>query len=397
MANESKSQLSLNSSEKSAEKSNDETFREYHSMENIEKSGWIKTIEQHPCAEQKWVMLEKIHGSNFQFWTDGDEVKVGKRTAYLIPYEVKFMDKASGKEIVKLCDPRAGFFRADHIANLYSNNVKALHSELFGDCSKIEKSEKPYIIVYGEIFGGFYNDETKKPWQRVQLEVQYHPENKFMAFDIVTYDNFKLRYTNYDRCIELFEKHKIPYIPILFTGTFKEVYEKSQSTNADPTTIPKMFGLEEIIPNIREGHVLKPVEPAYAGRDIIYIKDKNDKFKEVHARKKNPISMSRYAPGEVVGYDFKEFLEEAPNYITDQRCATVISKYGFVPLDETVEKKVLNELVVLYLDDIIKDLQKDLGHVLIGGDYKDLRKHITPQSFETVRKYCKWAPPSKKP
>lgn len=374
------------------EKLSDKGFRKYHSIENIEKSEWLKCITEHPCAEQKWVMLEKIHGSNFQFWTDGDEVKVGKRNAYLIPYEVKFMDKASGGEIVKLCDPRTGFFRADHIANLYSGNVKALHSELFGDCSKIEK---PYIVVYGEIFGGLYNNETKKPWQRVQTEVQYHHENKFMAFDIVTYDNFKLRYTNYDRCIELFEKHKIPYIPILFDGTFKEVYEKSQSTNADPTTIPKMFGLEEIIPNIREGHVLKPVEPAYVGRDIIYIKDKNDKFKEVHTRKKNPISMSRYAPGEAVGYDFKEFLGEAPNYITEQRCATVISKYGFVPLDGTVEKKVLNELVALYIDDVIKDLQKDLKYILTGDDFKDLRKHITSQSFETMGKYCKWAPPTK--
>lgn len=373
------------------EKSIDANFREYHSMENIQKSGWVKTIEQHPCAEQKWIMLEKIHGANFQFWTDGVEVKVGKRTSYLIPYEVKV-----GKEIVKPCDQRVGFFRADHIANLYSDNVKALHFELFGDCSKIEKSEKPYIIVYGEIFGGFYNDEVKNPWQRVQLEVQYHPENKFMAFDIVTYDKFKLRYTNYERCIELFEKHKIPYIPILFEGTFKEVYEKSQSINADPTTIPKMFGLEEMPRNIREGHVLKPIEPAYVGRDIIYIKDKNDKFKEVHARKKNPTSMSRYNPGEVPNYNIDEVIDNAPNYITEQRCATVISKYGYVPLDGTIEKKVLNELVVLYLDDIIKDVQKDLGQVLTGGDYKELRKKITPQSFETVGKYCKWVPPPKK-
>jgi hypothetical protein len=90
------------------EKSIDANFREYHSMENIQKSGWVKTIEQHPCAEQKWIMLEKIHGANFQFWTDGVEVKVGKRTSYLIPYEVKYTDKESGKEVVKPCDPLDG-------------------------------------------------------------------------------------------------------------------------------------------------------------------------------------------------------------------------------------------------------------------------------------------------
>ena len=369
----------------------DDGFRSYHDMENIQKNAWLKAIQEHECVKQIWIMLEKIHGANFQFWTDGVTVRVGKRTSFIgEPYDVKFFDRSSSKDTTKTCDPRAGFFRADHIAALYSDNVKALHFELFGDC---HEAQRPIVIVYGEIFGGFYNNEIKKPWQRVQVEVQYHPENKFMAFDIVTVDqkreHFKTQYTNYDKCVELFERHKIPYVPVLFRGTFDEVYAKSQSTNADKTTIPTLLGLEDMKePNIREGHVLKPVEPAYIGRDIVYIKDKNDKFTEVCKFKKSKPQSSE------TSYDIQEFLEAAPNYITSQRFANVISKFGPVSLDGDIEKKILNELNILFLTDALKDLQKDLGHELSGGDLKEVRKSITLKAFETAGRYCNWKPSS---
>lgn len=80
-------------------------FREYHSMENIQKKDWINSIRNHSCAQAQWILLEKIHGANFQIWTDGEEVKVGKRTSFLVPYEVKFLDKTTQTEITKLCDP----------------------------------------------------------------------------------------------------------------------------------------------------------------------------------------------------------------------------------------------------------------------------------------------------
>lgn len=271
--------------------------------------------------------------------------------------------------------------------------------ELFGNCLKLPKDQRPITTVYGEIFGGYYNDLTKKPWSRVQLEVQYHPENKFMAFDIVTddpsRDKFKLRYTNYDQCIELWERYQIPYVPVLFRGTFDEVYDKSQATNADPTTIPKLLGIDEMPNNIREGHVLKPVEPVYIGRNIVYIKDKNERFTEVRTSKKKNMSMSRYGPEEKVNYDYYEILDTAPHYITEQRFANVLSKYGSVPLDGTIEKKVLNELITLFVDDILKDVQKDVNVTLVSSDLQDIRKSISTSAFDTASKYCKWTPTKK--
>ena len=57
----------------------DMKFTEYEKMsDSIGKFIWSKDFEN-----TDWVVTEKIHGANFSFHTDGKEVKIARRRAFL--------------------------------------------------------------------------------------------------------------------------------------------------------------------------------------------------------------------------------------------------------------------------------------------------------------------------
>ncbi len=368
-------------------------FRSYHSIENSYKENIVKAIRKHPRAKEECCMIEKIHGSNFQFAVYYDtetknlKVRVGRRNDYIgEPYEVKFRDKSTGEMVVKKLDPCENFMRADHIRDLYSEKMKNLYIDMFGDCSGMKDEDRPSLIVYGEIFGGFWNNCNTAPWIRVQWQVQYHPENKFMAFDIVTIVPGRERvisYTNYDKCIELFKKHEIPYVPILFRGTFEEVFAKSQATKESDSTIPEIFKLKSEFRNTREGHVIKFIEPVYFKEEPIYLKDKNTDFIEIQ----NTDKMSK---SNGVSDELQKIIDQAQDYVNPQRFENVLSKNDSIPLDGSIEKKTLNMLVNQLIEDALKDLGKDLPKKLPVNDLKVVRKSITQPAFEVASGYCNW-------
>lgn len=318
------------------------------------------------------------------------KVRVGRRNDYIgEPYEVEFLDKSSGKMVRKQLDPCENFMRADHIRDLYSRKMKDLYNDMFGDCFDMKDEDRPSLIVYGELFRGFWNNCNIASWIRVQWQVQYHPENKFMAFDIVTIVPGRervLSYTNYDKCIELFEKHGIPYVPILFRGTFEEVFTKSQVTKESPSTFPAMFGLETKLPNIREGHVIKFIEPIYVKGELAYIKDRTKQFNEVQQSDKS----NRMSKSNGISDELQKIIDQAQDYVTSQRFENVLSKNDSVPLNGSIEKKTLNMLVNQFVEDALKDLGSDLPEPLSVNDLKVVRKSISQHAFEVADKYCNW-------
>jgi hypothetical protein len=64
------------------EQSEETAFKGYPEIENHYAKETIKYIEEH-TSEELWVATEKIHGTNFCFEYDGENLRFAKRTSYL--------------------------------------------------------------------------------------------------------------------------------------------------------------------------------------------------------------------------------------------------------------------------------------------------------------------------
>ena len=58
-------------------------FRKYSSIENTSRTKTINYITETGNADGKWVSTLKIHGANYSIWTDGKDVKCGKRSGFI--------------------------------------------------------------------------------------------------------------------------------------------------------------------------------------------------------------------------------------------------------------------------------------------------------------------------
>ncbi len=210
-------------------------FHKFHSIENCRK-GVVRSILTHPVSDTKWIVMEKAHGTNINVTMDGENIKFGKRTTF---YERESMKS---------------FFRYERFWNKYRQKC----ADVWNNC------KYKTVTIYGELIGGDYphSKVEKVEIPRIQGGVYYHPGHDFYAFDIRADGEY------------------LPYAKVLFRGSFKDVLNYSAKTKADPTTIPSMFGLEEIEDNVREGNVLKPVVTTYIKSKRVILKDKNDKFSE---------------------------------------------------------------------------------------------------------------------
>jgi Rnl2 family RNA ligase len=110
-------------------------FRGYTSINNVDDNSQATKMNEENFfnSDIEWIFTEKVHGSNFQFTTDGERIQCSKRTSILQPGESFFnwestRDKEQGK-----------------ILNLFKSI-----QEYFNDYSINE------IIVFGELFGGTY-------------------------------------------------------------------------------------------------------------------------------------------------------------------------------------------------------------------------------------------------
>jgi len=289
-------------------------FKKYCSIENSYQQKYVDQICATLSAEIEWVVMEKVHGANFSFFTDGKEVKIAKRTAFI------------GK------DEEKAFYNCSNVIEKYSEKIIQI----------FHYTNAKNIIVYGELFGGFYPGIKSKETP-IQKGINYCPYHEFFAFDIKADGQF----LNYDEAIKLFDKVGLIYGRILFRGTLNNVLKWSGEHKSDITTIPFYFGLSDLLENKREGHVLKPVEPKYfSNGSRIMLKDKNQTFSEKQA-----------FPKEKINVDYDQALEKiittALEYVTPQRYDNVVSKIG------NVDEKDIGKLVGLLSKDAIEDYLKE--------------------------------------
>jgi len=314
-------------------------FTKYSSIENSYREKEIESIYIAGFAVKdiEWVVTEKIHGCNFSFISDGDDVQVAKRTAVLTENELQ------------------NFFDADIMLEKYKDKVLKL-TQFLQEVYKVSE-----VQIFGEHFGGTYNGETEKGYTRIQKEVEYIPFTDFMVFDIlITFKEAreeKKLFLEWDFVKELAENFGFKVVPELCRGTFEECFKYP---NLFQTKIPEMYELEDIEGNIAEGVVIKPIKDLKfrSGKRVI-LKNKNDKFKEKGRVKKskikNPINLTS---------EEEKWVDEITKYFEASRIQSVLSK-GDVQLNW----KQFGKLSGLFFKDALEDFIKD------NSEFNDLDKN----------------------
>ena len=309
-------------------------FKKYSSIENSYRQKEVERIITNGFATktQPYVVTEKIHGTNLSFLSDGNDVKVAKRTSIL-----------NDDELSK-------FYDADIMLEKYGENVKELAKYV------IDMYDVSEIQVFGEHFGGVYNGETEKGYTRIQKEVHYIPFTDFMVFDILVKYKDNEVFMHWDKVRALCNKFGLKVVPELFRGTFEQCLEYS---NEFITKIPEMYGLEPIEGNICEGVVIKPLQDLrFASGERVILKNKNDKFKE-KGKVKKPKG------NKVINLTDEErkWVDEISRYFEENRIQNVLSK-GDVKLDW----KQFGKLAGLFFKDAWEDFLKD------NSEFKELDK-----------------------
>lgn len=186
---------------------------------------------------QLFHVSEKIHGANMCLETDGVCVEVHSRNRLLPPEEYSKFHHA---ELL--------------IANLTEGTIRMFH--------KCRESDKTLVTlrIYGEIHGGFYPDhERQQPTSKpVQPQILYCKEVTFRAFNIQLQSKTNVRWTSRPTTNNLCKLFGIPFVPILFEGTWDQCFEYSSLHLCDATTIPQLEGLQPLswATNLREGRPL---------------------------------------------------------------------------------------------------------------------------------------------
>jgi len=206
-------------------------FVKYRSIENSYRIRMLEKIAEEGKDKQQYVVTEKVHGANFSFWCDGNEVKCGKRSAIL--------------------KNDANFFNFQQVLGKHFMTIMKLWQSFnFGFNAQI-------LTIYGELHGGRYPHPDVEPVKHVggiQKEVYYSPDIEFYAFDIM-WDGKFLNVDDFEKIMTMSDMG-LTYAKRLYTGTLEQCLKYP---NEFQTTIPREYGLPSIEGNICEGVVIKPV------------------------------------------------------------------------------------------------------------------------------------------
>ena len=298
-------------------------FKTYNSIENAYQTRVIDQIKLQGFGKEIFIVQEKVHGANFSFFTDGKEIKIAKRTAFIGDSEK--------------------FYNAHQILERYRKNV----IEVFEKAKTIHQDVET-VVIYGELFGGGYKHkevESVKDAIKVQKGVEYAPHNEFYAFDI------KLNGTTYldtDLVNQIFEETGFFYAKILFQGTLEDALNYP---NVFDSKIPAWLVLPEIDNNMCEGTIIKTLKTKYFGNGSrVILKNKNEKWTEKSkmVRKERPIQKEvRFSE------NAQNIWEEIQKYTTVNRLNNVVSKIG------EFEPTMIGKVIGLFSKDILEDFEKE--------------------------------------
>lgn len=318
-------------------------FRKYNSIENSYDTAYVERIRSEGYGDLRYVVQEKVHGSNVCLTTDGTDIMFGKRTGLVLPGE--------------------SFYDYREMLDRYRERVL----RLFGSV-KDRYSDLETLSVYGEMFGGRY-PHPAVPAVRgasvIQRGVYYSPSHEFYGFDLLirsssipqppvtsigdmespTVEDGE-RYLGVWEVSELFALADMLYAKVLFEGSLSECISYP---NAFITKIPEWLGLPALEDNICEGIVIRPVEACFlTSGSRVLLKSKNDRFKEKsHLRRGGTVEPS-YSP------ELSLMLDTIASYVTENRLSNVLSKIGEVSFPHDIGR-VMGMLSRDALEDFIKE------------------------------------------
>jgi len=327
-------------------------FKTYNSIENAYQTRVIDQIKLQDFGNEVFIVQEKVHGANFSFFTNGKDIKIAKRTAFIEKDEK--------------------FYNAHQILERYRKNVIDVFEKVKTIYPNIET-----VVIYGELFGGSYKHKEVEPVKdaiKVQKGVEYAPHNEFYGFDI------KLNGTTYldtDIVNQIFKETGFFYAKILFQGTLDEALT---FPNVFDSKIPAWLGLPEIEDNMCEGTIIKSLKTRYFGNGSrVILKNKNDKWTE----KSKMVKKDRPAEKQVhFSESAQNIWEEIQKYATANRLNNVVSKIGeFHP-------KMIGKIIGLFAQDILEDFEKDFPKVFTTiekEEQKRINKKLNSLVIDVVK------------
>jgi len=329
-------------------------FKKYSSIENSYRDLEINKIKNNVNPNEEWVVTEKIHGANFSFLVNRENnIAIAKRSG-----------------IIK----NENFYNSEKILNKYLENILILVNDffIFDNVQQVQ--------IYGEIFGGLYNNKTDKEAKKIQKEVQYIPFNDFIVYDIAvdyiekdTYYNERL-FLEWDKLKEFTSKYNLKHVPELFKGTLEECLNYP---NKYITKVPELYGLKPIENNICEGNVIKTVKDIRIGtfKERAILKNKNEKFKEKGKVKSKVKNVN-------ITDEQRKWINEISKYFEKARLDALFSK-GEVKK----EWKQFGKISGLFFQDVMEDFIKDNPEFL--EEDKKIRKYIANLSQKEARNYIR--------
>lgn len=301
-------------------------FRKFSSLENTYRTNLLEKIQYEGKDGGLWMATEKLHGANFSFWCDGNEVKVASRT--------QFVDGT--------------FYNCQAVINKYQDLVMQLwQNESMGD-------DSTELAIFGELFGG-----------NVQKEVEYG-EKDFHAFDVVVNGTPINKALAQEGCTEV----GIPFVPVIHSGSFAECLALSNTFKS--TLTPE--GYEE--ENTSEGLVIEPVEPNWFNNGSrIYFKNKTEGFSEKKRKPKEHMVFE-------LSDEESELMNELLTYNTTQRVSNVISKIG------QVTNKDFGKILGLTTQDLLEEFTKETEQdpkLIAEDNWKQFLKLLQAEVGKEVR------------
>lgn len=203
-------------------------------------------------STEDWVVMEKIHGANFQLIVHPGPggVQFCRRNATLKEDEVFFKGWQDVMERQEL-------------------GVKArkMYKCACGD------DEGYTLHVFGELYGGHYphpDVKAVKGVTSVQKEVAYTPELRFAAYDVAlrNIETNELTWMAHHEVVTLCGMVEMEHVPILAVVPKPEAFR--YKVEDLETVIPEALGLPPLPKNYAEGIVIKPLEWPIVEGKVVY-------------------------------------------------------------------------------------------------------------------------------
>ena len=112
------------------------SFSKYSKIKNSYQKEFIQKVEDIGRADQQYVVEEKVHGANLSLWITMSDLRAAKRTAFLTSDEK--------------------FFNYQNVVAKYQEHAKKLFILSQGWAKDQNIGTINLVVVYGEIFGGYY-------------------------------------------------------------------------------------------------------------------------------------------------------------------------------------------------------------------------------------------------